>query len=201
MTLDEGYIKYEMDWTPGPAVHVDTARQLDRWRQPLHAAGLIGEYAEEGIGFGNLSLRHGAPGQFLISGTQTGSLVRTNAQHYALVTHVDIERNTVRCEGPVPASSEAMTHAAIYALDDAIGAVVHVHSLPLWQRLRGELPTTDPDVAYGTPEMAREFRRLYDNTEFNRDGIAIMAGHDEGLISFGPSLRSAAQRLLRLAHP
>ena len=31
MTLDEGYIKYESHWTPGPATHVTAAQELDRW--------------------------------------------------------------------------------------------------------------------------------------------------------------------------
>ncbi len=28
MTLDEGLIKYESHWTPGPATHVKAAREL-----------------------------------------------------------------------------------------------------------------------------------------------------------------------------
>jgi L-ribulose-5-phosphate 4-epimerase len=199
VTLDEGYIKYDLDWRPGPATHVATARELDRWRRPLFAAGLIGHYEELGIGYGNISHRCGTAGQFLISGTQTGHLPETDERHYALVTGVDIDANRVRCEGPVKASSEAMTHAAIYALDEHIGAVVHVHNEALWRRHRGDLPTTDAKVAYGTPQMAHEFARLYDETEFDRIGIAVMAGHDEGLVSFGTTLQSAATRMLSLA--
>lgn len=199
MTVDEGYIKYAIDWTPGPAPFVEAARELDTWRRPLFEQGLIGHYADLGIGYGNLSMRYGESGQFLISGTQTGHLPITDERHYALVTAVDIDANTVSCTGPVKASSEAMTHAAIYALDERIGAVVHVHSDRLWQRYRGELPTTDAAVAYGTPQMAREFERLYRATEFARVGIAVMGGHDEGLVSFGETLESAARRLLTLA--
>ena len=201
MTLDEGYIKYDIDWTPAPAPDVATARALDRWRRPLYAAGLIGEYAELGIGFGNISQRCGAPGQFLISGTQTGHLAETDERHYALVTRVDIDANTVSCRGPVKASSEAMTHAAIYALDERIAAIVHVHSKPLWDRYLDVLPTTDARVPYGTPEMARELARLFAESDFDATGVAVMAGHDEGLISFGPSLEAAAERMLSLARP
>ena len=65
MTLDEGYIKYESHWTPGPATHVTAARELERWRRPLYEAQLIGEYAEHGIGYGNISVRRGTGGLFL----------------------------------------------------------------------------------------------------------------------------------------
>jgi hypothetical protein len=201
VTVDEGYIKYDIDWTPGPAPDVDTTRELDTWRQRLFAAGLIGEYADLGVGYGNISKRAGAAGQFLISGTQTGHLQTTTAEHYALVTAVDVDANRVSCCGPVKASSEAMTHAAIYALDERIEAVVHVHSKALWDRYIGELPTTDSAIAYGTPGMAREFARLYAECGFDRVGIAIMAGHDEGIVSFGHSLEAAAQRVLSLVPP
>lgn len=201
MTLDEGYIKYTSRWTPGPAPDPDAALLLDTWRKPLFEAGLIGHYEDLDIGFGNISVRSGTAGQFLISGTQTGHLESTDEQHYALVTAFDLDRNTVDCFGPVQASSEAMTHAAIYELDERINAIVHVHSEALWTKLRGEIPTTEPDIAYGTPEMAREFARLYADTDFRTSGIAVMAGHEEGLISFGRTLEEAATRMLSLALP
>lgn len=201
MTVDEGYIRYDIDWTPGPPPDVDAVQELDTWRRPLYKAGLIGEYADSGIGYGNLSVRYAEGGLFLVSGTQTGHLATTTPEHYALVTAVDIDANRVACRGPVKASSEAMTHAAIYALGDHVGAVVHIHSKSLWNRFLGVLPTTDPDVAYGTPGMAREFARLYADAGLDQHGVAVMAGHEEGLISFGPSLEVAARRLLDLTAP
>ena len=77
MSYDEGYIKYDIEWTPGPAAFVAAARALDAWRRPLFDAGLIGVYEDLGIGYGNLSIRCGEPGQFLISGTQTGERRRS----------------------------------------------------------------------------------------------------------------------------
>lgn len=198
MTIDEGTIKYVSHWTPGRATHVAAAQELDTWRKPLYEAGLIGQYKDVGIGYGNISVRRGSHDLFLISGTQTGHLPATDERHYSLVTDCDIRNNIVRCSGPVQASSEAMTHAAIYALGDAIGAVVHVHSAELWQRSLGKLPTTDPNVAYGTPDMAGELDRLYRMEGFKDAGVAVLAGHDEGLISFGTTLEEAAQRVLRI---
>ena len=196
--LDEGYIKYESHWTPGPATHVIAARELDRWRRPLYEAQLIGEYEQHGIGYGNLIMTRGSGGLFLISGTQTGHLPVTDESHYSLVTDCDIRANVVRCSGPVQASSEAMTHASIYALGDAIGAVVHAHNAVLWQRYLGELPTTDPDIAYGTPDMARDLDRLYRMEGLREAGVAVLAGHDEGLISFGTTIEEAATHMLDL---
>lgn len=196
--LDEGYIKYESHWTHGVLPDPSAALQLDEWRQQLYAAGLIGEYVEEGIGFGNISIRSDQPRQFLITGTQTGHLATTNEDHYSLVTDYDIAGNKVWCTGPLQASSEAMTHAAIYELNADIGAVVHVHSRELWDNLINKLPTTDQEIGYGTPEMADEFRRLYAETEFRNNGIAVMAGHDEGVVSFGESLADASRKVLAL---
>ena len=198
MTIDEGYVKYQSFWTKAPAPHAAATEELEIWRQPLFDAGLIGEYEEHGIGYGNISVRCGEPGQFMISGTQTGHLASTDKSHYALVTAWSVHSNRVCCVGLVQASSEAMTHAAIYQLDQRIGAIVHVHSRDLWCQHINRLPTTAPDVPYGTPEMANEFRRLYGDTEFRRRQLAVMAGHEEGIVSIGTTLEQAATRVLEL---
>ena len=199
MTIDEGVVKYQSFWTRAPVPHAATADVLETWRRPLYDAGLIGEYKEYGIGYGNISLRCGEPGQYMISGTQTGHLATTDKSHYALVTSWSVHGNRVCCVGLSQASSEAMTHAAIYQLDQHIGAIVHVHSSELWRQYMNRLPTTSPDVPYGTPEMANEFRRLYVDTDFRRTELAVMGGHEDGLLSYGRSLEEAAMRVLDLA--
>ena len=197
--IDEGYVKYVSDWVEGPAPDNNIVDLLNEWRRPLFAANLIGHYDELCVGFGNISVRHGDSEQFVISGTQTGHIENTTAEHFALVTNVDIAANSVCCVGPIQASSEALTHAALYALSDNIRAVVHVHSRTLWQRHKHAFPTTDASVAYGTPQMAREFERLWQESDFARRGIAVMAGHEEGLVSVGDTLLQAAERMLHLA--
>ena len=203
MTIDEGYIKYKSFWTkaPVPAAAAAATEELDSWRKPLFAAGLIGQYEALGIGYGNISIRCGEPGQFLISGTQTGHIAKTDKTHYSLVTAYNTHANIVSSVGPAQASSEAMTHAAIYSLDLNIGAIVHGHNGALWQSLLNRIPTTNPDVAYGTPEMANEFRRLYRDTAFRETGLAVMAGHEEGILSFGATMEEAARRILDLLAP
>jgi L-ribulose-5-phosphate 4-epimerase len=196
--IDEGYTKFTVYWSDRSPVDHPAVAELERWRQPLFEAGLVGHYADLDVGYGNLSMRVDAGGLFIISGTQTGHLARTDRHHYALVTEANIDENSVRCTGSVQASSETLTHAAIYELDLSIQAVVHVHSAGLWERLKHAAPTTDADVAYGTPEMAGEFKRLYRTTELPDTGVAVMAGHESGLVSLGTTLREAALRILSL---
>ncbi len=196
--IDEGTIKFDSRWRKTEALDNAEIESLNRWRRPLFNAGLIGHYEDLEIGFGNISVRTGKKGLFIISGSQTGHLPELGAEHYALVEEYDIEENRVSSIGAAEASSESMTHAAIYELDPDIGAVVHVHSEALWTALRRSAATTDAHVAFGTPEMAREFRRLWVESDFRKSGIAVMAGHDGGLVSTGSSLQEAAERILAM---
>ena len=196
--IDEGYIKFQSDWRRTPPLGVAEATELIRWREPLYDAGLIGVLADSGIGYGNTSVRIGDTDRFLISGTQTGHLKDLDDRHFAIVDRYDLEANSVTARGPVEPSSESMTHAAIYALNSSIRAVVHVHDQDLWLRLKGVLPTTGEGVAYGTPDMARAFRRLFEDTDFPTTGIAVMAGHEDGLVSFGKDVQEATERILTL---
>lgn len=194
--IDEGYIKFESRWRKTGCLENAEIESLNRWRRPLYDAGLIGYDEKHRIGYGNLSVRAGRDGFFIISGSQTGHLRQLGAEHYALVERCEIGKNRVYSSGACEASSESLTHAAIYGLDSRIGAVVHVHCAELWSRLRGTVATTDAGVGFGTPVMAQEFVRLWNETDFARIGIAVMAGHESGLISFGDDLEQAAVRIL-----
>ena len=195
--IDEGYTKYECEWQETAALPADAITDLNAWRNRLYDQGFIGYYPEHRVGYGNISIRENDSDAFIISGTQTGHIAETDERHYARVTRCDIEANRVHCAGPVQASSEALTHAAIYALDPAIRTVVHVHNAAMWNELMDKVPTTSRDVSYGTPEMAHEFRRLYEATDFAQKGIAVMGGHEEGIVSFGRDVEQAAQRILQ----
>ena len=196
--IDEGVIKYRLRWEQTPPLDAREIEDLIHWRRPLFEAGLIGHLETEDVGYGNLSARAEDAGLFLISGTQTGHLQDLGHEHFALVTRCDIERNSIDCRGPIEASSEAMTHGSIYSLDDSIRAVVHVHSPELWVGLTPSLPATDERIAYGTPQMALEFRRLYRESDFAVTGVARMAGHENGLVSIGRTVGEAAERILAL---
>jgi ribulose-5-phosphate 4-epimerase/fuculose-1-phosphate aldolase len=192
---DEGYIKYECNWIVDLPMSPDILAEMNQWRNKLYQLGLIGEY-DDGIGFGNLSIRGRQPKEFIVSGTHTGSLVSLDERHYTTVVDFDWEKNFVTCRGPIQASSESLTHAAIYLANDRINAVIHVHNLALWQKLMYSVPTTREDCAYGTPEMAREIIRLCQQEELSKAKILVMAGHREGIISFGSNLTEAGNILL-----
>lgn len=193
--IDEGYIKYEVRWIEGDPPAEESVISLRGWRDRLHRLGLIGVYPD-GIGFGNISERAGGQ-EFIITGTQTGGVPELEARHLTRVIAVDIARNRLTCAGPVAASSEAMTHAAFYHCDPAIGAVIHIHHLPTWNALLDILPTTGKQVPYGTPEMAWEIERLYRESDLPERKIVVMGGHREGLISFGRDLDEAGGILLQ----
>ena len=194
--IDEGSTKFLCEWIQAPPLPPEAIAEINEWRRQLYQASLIGFDQTLQVGYGNISIRTDKPRQFIISGTQTGNLPQLTSAHYSLVEDYDIDANHVTCRGPVHASSETLTHAAIFELTNAIRAVVHVHHEGLWRRLQGKAPTTHAKVRYGTPEMAKEFRRLYVETDFAATRIAVMAGHIAGLISIGEGLHEAGQRLL-----
>ena len=192
--IDEGTIKYRCDWQQRSVITPDDISELNRWRSQLYKLGLIGSY-DNGIGFGNISIRLGNTEQLIISGTQTGAIANLTASHYTKVTEFNWRANYVVCEGEIKASSETMTHAAIYTASQA-NAVVHVHHQQLWERSLDRLPTTNPNCAYGTPEMAEEIIRLCREPQTQQQKIIIMSGHESGVLTFGRDLNEANQILL-----
>jgi hypothetical protein len=202
---EKGYIQFHCDWEPvSPGARASrplaagtatVQEQLIGWRNRLHGLGLIGVYPD-GIGYGNLSARLPA-GNFLITGTATGGIPAIGREHITEVTAYDIASNWLRCRGPVQASSESLSHAAVYESDPAIAAVIHVHHLGMWERLRGAIPTTDPAAEAGTPAMARAIAELLRDPTVRDRGLFVMGGHREGLIAFGTTLDEAGNTLLR----
>lgn len=197
----EGVIKFRLDFTPAPPVAADLVGDLTIWRDWLYRLGLIGQDPAryEGCGYGNISRRlppfDAAPEAraFLISGTQTGGLATLAPMHYAHVRFCYPEENRVVAEGPIQPSSESMTHGTLYALDPSVRYVMHIHAPDLWRRAAAlDLPTTGADVPYGSPAMAREVRRLFDETDVAARRLFSMAGHEDGLVSFGATAEAAA---------
>ncbi len=166
---------------------------LNSWRDKLYKLGLIGVYPT-GIGYGNISIRFGQ-NKFIITGAATGKFKRLTARHYTQVTEYDLARNSLTTVGPIKASSESLTHAVIYAYDRNISAVIHIHHLGLWKKLLNKVPTTQ-NAEYGTPAMANEIVRLFNQTDLPEQKILVMAGHAEGIVSFGKNLTEAGERIL-----
>ncbi len=194
--MDEGYIKFQTRWTPGPALPTAALQDLQHWRNELYQRGLIGVY-DNGISFGNISQRYDTEGRFIISGSATGHLPTLSDEHFTLVTKVNVAQNTVWCEGPITASSETMSHAVIYQNCPEVNGVMHVHHAALWKTLLHYTPTTAADAAYGTPEMARSIVNLLKKSDLRETKIFVMEGHPEGIFTFGESLKEAGAVLLR----
>lgn len=192
---DEGYIKFNAQWERTPPLPIASLTELQRWRRKLYGLSLIGAY-EDGIGFGNISQRYGDADQFIISGSKTGNFAELTSMHYSLVTAVDIERNTLHCRGPVVASSESMSHVAVYSECPWVNGVIHVHDLEMWERLLHQVPTTARGATYGSPEMAYSIVRLLRETDLPERKIFVMEGHREGIFTFGRDLEEAGRILL-----
>jgi L-ribulose-5-phosphate 4-epimerase len=192
--MDEGVVKYRCQWTHAEPVTAESIAELIAWRDRLHSWGLIGVY-ENGIGFGNVSIRLGTSSQFIISGTQTAHLPSLGPESYSTVTEFNLAENFLGCRGPVQASSESLTHAAIYTRTADAGAIIHVHNPQLWQQLLFNIPTTRKEIPYGTPQMALEMFRLFEEENLGERKILAMAGHEDGVICFGSNLDEAGKVL------
>ncbi|MDA3904781.1 MAG: class II aldolase/adducin family protein [Bacteroidales bacterium] len=191
---DEGYIKFHYDWIPAPILDVDID-DLIFWRQKLYDEKLIGSYPN-GIGYGNISMRYKA-NQFIISASASGNIKQIDASHFALVDEFDLDKNWLSCIGNLPASSESLSHAAIYSSSPKILAILHIHHKRLWNKHLYVLPTTSNTAEYGTAEMAYSIQKLI--IEENKyAGIIVMGGHEDGLLIYAPDLNQAGELTLSL---
>jgi hypothetical protein len=196
MSSDEkGYIQFRCDWRQVDSVSYGRLPELLVWRSVLWQENLVGVDAN-GVGFGNVSERVSGTDSFVITATQTGDLQDLDASHFALVEEFDVHANRIRCSGAIRASSESLSHAILYELDDAVGAVVHVHDASAWSTLRDVIPTTGAAAEAGTVAMADEIGRLYRSGALRDRKVLVMGGHRDGLLSFGRDIEEAATVML-----
>ena len=195
MLNDEGYIKYVCVHEEGPAPLHEAWQELNDLRTDLVKAGLIG-VLENGVGYGNVSLR--TEGGFIVSASATGHIAELGPEHYAYVPRCDIDANTVWSIGPAQASSESMTHAAVYEASPETGCVIHMHHPVLFsQLLEGQAPATAPEAAYGTPAMAHSVAELV--RKHPADGIIAMTGHPDGFLMYAPNVNHMRDLLYMLS--
>jgi L-ribulose-5-phosphate 4-epimerase len=193
MTHDEtGYVQFRCEWERAEPPAGPLVANLAGWRNRLRGLGLIGMYPD-GIGFGNISARLPGGG-FIISGTATGGVPVAGPEHFTQVVWHDVGANALACRGPVAASSESLSHAAVYDFESTAGVVIHVHHLGLWKKLLDVIPTTDRRAEAGTPAMAEAIAALLRGSV--PTGLFVMGGHREGLMSFGRTAHEAGERLL-----
>ncbi len=191
---ETGSVKFNYEHAPAVSFAFDGFAELNACRSRLLQLGLVG-VGREGISFGNLSLRDRGTNGFYITGSGTGGIAHLTPQDCAKVTAYDFTRNWLRSEGAAVASSESLTHAAVYEADASAAAVIHCHSARTWALLRDMAPTTSAAVEYGTPEMAHEVMRLFATTRVKEKKIFVMAGHEGGIVAFGSNITEAFEVL------
>lgn len=196
--VDDGVIKYDRsNFSLSTTLPTDEYQELEYWRKKLYDLNLIGEYPIDRVGFGNISqkkdYRHFFTGplpQFLISGTQTGKYPDLTGDHYTRVINFNLEEQKIFANGPLEASSEALTHAAIYLSNPKIEAIMHIHSATMWKKIidQKKYPMTSSNIPYGTKEMAEA---VFQITSTSPCGIFAMAGHTDGIVTYGRNLNEA----------
>ena len=192
-----GAVKFNCHWTQsGPVISDEQFEIINYWREILYNMDLIGAY-ENGVGFGNLSMRINGGNQFVITGSATGEIPELEPGHYVKVGSFNIDDNAVQCSGPLKASSESLTHAAIYLADSDTNAVVHVHNLELWSELIYKVPTTNPGMDYGTTGLAKDITRLFLESDVFEKRIIVMAGDRAGILTFGHDIDEAVNVLMQ----
>lgn len=192
----EGVVKFNCYWKQsGPVITDEPFSILNYWREVLFNMDLIGAY-ENGVGFGNMSMRDSNSKKFFITGSATGEIPVLEPEHYVYVEGYNFEDNAVMCSGSLKASSESLTHAAIYKADPDTHAIIHVHNLDQWERLMNVVPTTLPELEYGSAELAKDIFRLFKETDVIEKRIIVMAGDNAGLITFGHDMDEAINVLM-----
>lgn len=193
--IEEGYIKFQCELITADPPKDSRLKHLNQWRTRLHEIGLIGVYPD-GIGFGNTSLRTGGD-QFIISGTATGKYPVLSEDHYVLVDSFNLEQNTLTCHGKIQASSESMTHGAIYQSNPQFMFVLHIHHPGIWQHYMDKIPTTSAEISYGTPAMASALAEITRSPKEDPTAI-VMGGHTDGVIVCGSSLDQTGALLMKM---
>ena len=192
--MEKGYIKFNYVLHRSKISYSKTA-DINRLRDKLYKIGLIGAY-DNGIGFGNLSIRDGSG--FIITGSTTGNKEKLAAKDYVKVIGYDLEKNKLICKGQINPSSESLTHAAIYSSDKDANAVIHIHNDRIWKKFYRILPKTGKNAAYGTVKIAKSVIGLFKKNKLKGKKVILMTDHKPGLISFGKSLNEAAKNLIEL---
>ncbi len=196
--MTEGYIKFNCSWEQKDIlIPEELYETLEKERTRLYELGLIGVYPD-GIGFGNISVRVGEDASFIISGSATGQYRQLKQSHYALVSRFSLAENSISYSGQIKASSESLTHAAVYDALPEVGAVVHIHCLWLWRILLKICPSTPAEIEYGTPEMALAIQKLASGIKPEDENIIVMSGHREGILAFGSNLHEATTQIINI---
>lgn len=194
-TPSEGVIKFKYSLKKSLPLQEETYIELEKWRAIFFKMNLIGEYKSEKVGYGNISKRLRKTGdEFVISGTQTGKLPHLDGMGYTKIIKCDLKKMNLEALGPIAPSSESLTHFAVYHTCPQVSFVFHVHHKGMWDfMLKNNFDATPSNIDYGTQEMATEVKKLIGQKS---SGIIAMAGHQDGIISYGATAEEAGKIIL-----
>ena len=195
----EGIIKFKIKFKKEDTVFKEDISSINRWRDILFEKKLIG--CANGIGYGNLSVLldrlYDNKKIFIITGSQTGNLLKLTNKGYCAVIGYDFEKNLIVAKGEVKPSSESLSHAAFYDTDNEIKSVIHIHCPKLWEKAdKLNIYKIDKNAEYGSKEMASEIIKTYKKYKNKKTNLFYMAGHKDGLISFGKNSDEAGYAIL-----
>ena len=178
--MPEQYVgtKFQTTFARREPPHDDRLEELSVWCHQLGRLGVVGDTV------GNLSCRTAAG--FLINRT-AGDLRTISAGEFVEVLRADIAGRELTVAGAFEPSSESLMHAAIYAARPEIGAVFHGHSQRLLEQAAIlQLPVTEREQPYGTPELAAEIVKI-----LGWQKILVMRHH--GFVTVGRTMAEAGR--------
>jgi ribulose-5-phosphate 4-epimerase/fuculose-1-phosphate aldolase len=152
--------------------------ELTRWCHRLAQLGVAGDT------IGNLSFRT-ARG-FIINRT-AADLGTIAPGEFVEVLHAELPTRQLTVAGACEPSSESLMHAAIYAARPDVNAIFHGHSqrlLDLASTL--QLPVTEREQPYGTPELAAEVLKI-----LHHHKLLVLRNH--GFVALGRNMAEAGR--------
>ncbi len=195
----EGIIKFKIIFTKEASVLKEDISTINRWRNILFNKKLIG--CSNGIGYGNASVfsdrLYDNKKAFIITGSQTGNIAELTNKYYCAVIGYDFKKKLIIAKGEAKPSSESLSHASFYDTDDKIKSVIHIHCTKLWNQANNlNIPMIDKNAECGSKEMAAEIIKTYKRYKRKKINLFCMAGHKDGLISFGQDPDQAGYAIL-----
>lgn len=193
----EGTIQFAYNLTERSTPLPDYA-ELAAWRTIFFRLDLIGQHPDryDGFGYGNMSAKLSDDDSFVITASQTSGEEKLSAEQLVTVAEVNLGRFWVEAQGSEPPSSETLTHAMIYAADQRVRTVFHIHCSEIWlHRDALNLPETPASVAYGSPDMVTAVADLLEEHQ-SRPLVFATAGHTDGIFALSTHARDCGGLLM-----
>jgi len=137
---------------------------------------------------GNLSFRVAKSSDaFIITCSSTKLRPEMPNSDFAAIHKIELENNAVEAVCKRNPSSESLMHGALYRARPGINAIFHGHDDAIIRLAdTTDIPETETEQAYGTPELVCEILRIPNNPNF-----IILKNH--GFVSLGKDMEEAAR--------